>query len=99
MLRSQTACGAPDAAATSGLVAYVDGQPAGWVAVEQRLAEAANLRGKEITWGEIHVGACQVFEEAGFVEASRPTARRVVMRIDFEHGRFRRTSLGLFRCG
>ncbi|MCW2879939.1 MAG: family N-acetyltransferase [Sphaerisporangium sp.] len=41
-------------------------------------------RGKEITWGEMHVGARQVFEDAGFEEVSRPTARRVVMRIDFE---------------
>ena len=39
--------------------------------------------GKEITWGEVHVGARQVFEEAGFVEVSHPTKRRVVMRIDF----------------
>jgi hypothetical protein len=29
MLRAQTACGDPNAAATSGLVAYVDDQPAG----------------------------------------------------------------------
>jgi hypothetical protein len=41
------------------------------------------LPGKEITWGELHVGARQVFEEAGFVEITHPTARRVVMRIDF----------------
>jgi hypothetical protein len=41
--------------------------------------------GKEITWGEMHVGARQVFLDAGFVEVSRPTARRVVMRIDFVH--------------
>jgi GNAT superfamily N-acetyltransferase len=39
--------------------------------------------GKEITWGELHVGARQVFEDAGFKEVSRPTLRRVVMRIDF----------------
>ncbi|HXL18045.1 MAG TPA: GNAT family N-acetyltransferase [Streptosporangiaceae bacterium] len=39
--------------------------------------------GKEITWGEMHVGARQVFQDAGFLEVSRPTARRVVMRIDF----------------
>ena len=38
--------------------------------------------GKVITWGEMHVGARQVYEEAGFVEISR-TARRAVMRIDF----------------
>jgi len=40
--------------------------------------------GKEITWGEVHVGARQVFEEAGFTEVSRPTVRRVVMRLDFD---------------
>ena len=40
--------------------------------------------GKQITWGELHVGAAQVFEDAGFVEVSRPTVRRVAMRIDFE---------------
>ena len=39
--------------------------------------------GKEITWGELHVGARQVFEEAGFREVSHPTVRRVLMRIDF----------------
>jgi GNAT superfamily N-acetyltransferase len=39
--------------------------------------------GKEITWGELHVGARQVFADAGFEEVSRPTVRRVVMRIDF----------------
>ncbi len=40
--------------------------------------------GKQITWGEVHVGARQVFEEAGFTEVSHPTLRRVVMRIDFD---------------
>ncbi len=147
MLRAQTACGDPDAAATSGLVAYVDDEPAGWVAVEPRTAypklrtsrvpwsgrdedkgndgiwavtcfavrkgyqgrgltyplaratiDFARERGaraleaypmitqpgKEITWGEVHVGARQVFEDAGFEEVSHPTVRRVVMRIDFE---------------
>ncbi len=38
---------------------------------------------QEITWGEIHVGTRRVFEAAGFIEASHPTPRRVVMRIDF----------------
>jgi GNAT superfamily N-acetyltransferase len=147
MLREQTACGDPDAAATSGLVAYLDDEPVGWVAVEPRtaypklrtsrvpwsgraedkdddgvwvatcfvvrkgyrgrglmyplaLATIAFARGrgataleaypmvtqpgKEITWGEVHVGARQIFEEAGFQEVSRPTVRRVVMRIDFD---------------
>ncbi|MDP4505503.1 GNAT family N-acetyltransferase [Nonomuraea turcica] len=148
MLRAQTACGDPDAGATSGLVAYVDDEPAGWVAVEPRtaypklrtsrvpwtgrtedkdddgvwavtcfvvrrgyrgrgltypLAQATidfarghgaraleaypmiTQPGKEITWGELHVGARQVFEDAGFKEVSHPTVRRVVMRIDFDH--------------
>src|SRR6202167_691988 len=39
--------------------------------------------GREITWGELHVGARQVFAEAGLAEVSRPSVRRVVMRIDF----------------
>jgi GNAT superfamily N-acetyltransferase len=39
--------------------------------------------GKEITWGELHVGSRQVFAEAGFTEVSQPSPRRVVMRIDF----------------
>ncbi|MBA3803873.1 MAG: GNAT family N-acetyltransferase, partial [Acidimicrobiia bacterium] len=32
---------------------------------------------------ELHVGTCGTFAAAGFVEISRPTLRRVVMRIDF----------------
>ena len=39
--------------------------------------------GVEITWGELHVGAVQVFAEAGFTEVSAPTKRRRVMRKDF----------------
>ena len=38
--------------------------------------------GTVVTWGELHVGARQVFDEAGFVEVSAPTLRRVVMRHD-----------------
>jgi GNAT superfamily N-acetyltransferase len=146
MHRVQTACGKPNAAATSGLIAYVDDEPAGWVAVEPRTAypklrtsrvpwperqedkdddgvwavtcfavrrgyrgrgltyllagatvdharehgaralEAYPMivqAGKEVTWGEAHVGVRQVFEDAGFEEVSHPTPRRVVMRIDF----------------
>lgn len=40
--------------------------------------------GREITWGELHVGAAQVFAEAGFTEVSHPSVRRVVMRVDFD---------------
>ncbi|RAP76134.1 GNAT family N-acetyltransferase [Paenibacillus montanisoli] len=39
--------------------------------------------GREITWGELHVGSRNAFAAAGFREVTRPTARRVVMRIDF----------------
>jgi len=147
MLQAQTACGDPDAEATSGLVAYLDDEPVGWVAVQPRTAypKMRTLRvpwtgrnedkdddgvwavtcfvvrkgyrgrgltyhlaraavdfarergaraiegyamitppGKEITWGELHVGACQVFEDAGFEEVCHPTVRRVIMRIDFD---------------
>jgi GNAT superfamily N-acetyltransferase len=147
MLRTGSGCGDPDAAGTSGLVAYLDGEPVGWVAVEPRtaypklrglrvpwsgrdedkdddgvwavtcfavrkgyrgrgltypLARAAvdfarergaraleaypmvTQPGKEVTWGELHVGARQVFEDAGFEEVSHPTVRRVVMRIAFD---------------
>jgi GNAT superfamily N-acetyltransferase len=49
MLQAQTACGDPGAGATSGLVAYVDGDPAGWVAVEPRIAYP-KLRTTQIPW-------------------------------------------------
>jgi hypothetical protein len=32
---------------------------------------------------ELQVGSRSVFEAAGFTQVSRPTPRRVVMRIDF----------------
>jgi GNAT superfamily N-acetyltransferase len=147
MQRAGTACGNPQAEHTSGLVAYLDDEPVGWVAVEPRIAypKLRTLRvpwtgrkedkdddriwavtcfcvrkgyrgrgityalaraaadyareqsaaavegygmvthpGLEITWGEVHVGAVQIFEEAGFTQVSAPTKRRRVMRIDFE---------------
>ena len=37
-LRAQTACGDSGARATSGLVAYLDGEPVGWCAVQPRTA-------------------------------------------------------------
>jgi GNAT superfamily N-acetyltransferase len=145
-LREQTDCGHPESNATSRLVAYLDGEPAGWCAVESRtaylrllytripwtgraehktddsvwtvtcfltrtgfrrggvsraLARAAvdfarergaraiegypmiTQSGQEITWGELHVGSRSIFAAAGFKQVSRPTLRRVVMRIDF----------------
>src|SRR5258706_14884753 len=143
-LREQTNCGRPDAAVTSGLVAYWDGEPVGWCAVEPRsayvrlgqapwagraedradasvwaiacfmtrkgfrhkgvsramaIAAVAFARsrgaralegygmitrpGEDITWGELHVGAVSAFAAAGLREVSRPSKRRVVMRIEF----------------
>ena len=146
-LREQTACGRPRTRTTSGLVAHVDGEPAGWCAVEPRtayprllltrvpwtgrtedkmdggvwavtcfvtragfrrrgvsyaLASAAvdfarqrgaralegypmiTRPGQQVTWGELFVDSRSIFEAAGFAEVSRPTARRTVMRIDFQ---------------
>jgi len=40
--------------------------------------------GKVVTWGELFVGSRSAFDDAGFVEVSRPTKRRVVMRVDLE---------------
>jgi len=37
-LRVESGCGHPDASRTSGLVAYLDGEPVGWCAVEPRSA-------------------------------------------------------------
>ena len=146
-LLSQTHCGQPDSGSTSGLVAYLDGEPVGWCAVAPRADHARLLRdmrvpwvgrtedkadsgrlggdllrhpcghrrrgvsralalaavdfarargasavegypmltepGQEIAWGELHVGSRSIFSAAGFIEVSRPTLRRVVMRIDF----------------
>ncbi|KHL10713.1 acetyltransferase (GNAT) family protein [Mumia flava] len=48
-LREQTACGRPDSPSTSGLVAYLDGEPVGWCALEPR-AEYARLRRMRTPW-------------------------------------------------
>ena len=143
--RSDTDCGHPDSGTTSGLVAYLDGDPVGWCAVEPRTAYPRLLRKTRVPWDdraedknddsvwavtcfvtragfrrrgisralalatvdyarqrgaralegypmitadgtldvELHVGLRSVFAGAGFTEVSRPTVRRVVMRIDF----------------
>jgi GNAT superfamily N-acetyltransferase len=39
--------------------------------------------GQQITWDELHVGTRSIFAAAGLTEVSRPTVRRVVMRVDF----------------
>ena len=134
MLREQTDCGYPSSATTSGLVAYLDGEPAGWCNVEPRTefpylrsvpwrkraedktdcehlggavlhharrlpaprrqlracraaADFARERGaralegypmipepgKDVPWGELHVGHVSIFTAAGFDGVSRPT--------------------------
>ena len=143
-LRQQTDCGHPNSNSTSGLVAFLDGEPVGWCAVEPRTAYEGLVRSARVPWQgreedksddgiwavtclftragfrkrgvsralaraavvfarergaraiegypmtvkdviaeELHVGTKGVFAEAGFSEVSRPTPRRVVMRIDF----------------
>lgn len=49
-LRAQTNCGQPRAATTSGLVAYLDGEPVGWCAVEPRPAYQGLLRVFRVPW-------------------------------------------------
>ncbi len=49
-LRAQTDCDAPDSDTTSGLVAYVDGEPVGWCAVEPRTAYQGLLRNNRVPW-------------------------------------------------
>ena len=49
-LRQQTDCGHARAAATSGLIAYVAGEPAGWCAVEPRTEYARLLRNNRVPW-------------------------------------------------
>ena len=39
--------------------------------------------GEDVTWGELHVGSRSSFAGARFTEVSRPTLRRVAMRINF----------------
>jgi GNAT superfamily N-acetyltransferase len=142
-LRQQTDCGHPGSGTTSGLVAYLEGEPVGWCAVEPRTAYEGLVRNNRVPWEgraedktddsvwavtclftragfrkrgisrtlartavefarergaraiegypmttknaileELHVGTVGVFADAGFEEVSRPTLRRVVMRID-----------------
>ena len=49
-LRAQTDCGHPDAPATTGLVAYLDGTPVGWCAVEPRSAYHGLVRNMKVPW-------------------------------------------------
>ena len=48
-----------------------------------RAIEGYPMTTKNVIAEELHVGTEGVFAAAGFIEVSRPTLRRVVMRIDF----------------
>jgi GNAT superfamily N-acetyltransferase len=48
--RVQTECGNPGSANTSGLVAFLDGEPVGWCAVEPRTAYPRLLRDTRVPW-------------------------------------------------
>jgi GNAT superfamily N-acetyltransferase len=49
-LRSQTDCGHPRSKTTSGLVAYLDGTPVGWCAVEPRVAYTGLMSNFRVPW-------------------------------------------------
>jgi GNAT superfamily N-acetyltransferase len=49
-LRQQTDCGNPDSDTTSGLVAYLDGEPVGWCAVEPRTEYEGLVRNNRVPW-------------------------------------------------
>jgi GNAT superfamily N-acetyltransferase len=53
LLREQTACDDPDSPGSSGLVAYVHGEPAGWCAVEPRTGYPA-MRTVRTPWAGRH---------------------------------------------
>jgi GNAT superfamily N-acetyltransferase len=49
-LRQQTDCGHPRSNTTSGLVAYLDGEPVGWCATAPRSAHPRLLRNNRVPW-------------------------------------------------
>ena len=49
-LRAQTECGHRQSSTTSGLVAYLDGEPVGWCAVEPRTSYPRLLLKTRIAW-------------------------------------------------
>lgn len=87
-LRQQTDCGRPEASSTSGLVAYLDGTPVGWCAVEPRTAYQGLVRNNRVPWegreedktdDSIWAVTC-LFTRAGFRKrgVSRALARATV---------------------
>ena len=51
-----------------------------------RALEGYPMVTKDVITEELHVGTEGAFATAGFTEVSRPTKRRIVMRVDFEKG-------------
>jgi GNAT superfamily N-acetyltransferase len=49
-LREQTDCGHPGSSTTSGVVAFLDGEPVGWCAVEPRTAFEGLIRNQRVPW-------------------------------------------------
>jgi GNAT superfamily N-acetyltransferase len=87
-LRMQTECGNPGSATTSGLVAYLGGEPVGWCAVEPRPAYEGLLRSFRVPWegrdedksdASVWAVTC-LFTRAGFRKrgVSRELARAAV---------------------
>lgn len=63
----------------------MDDEPAGWCAVEPRPAYdgiVRHTRTTQVHAEKLHVGTVATFEAAGLRIVSRPTPRRVVMRIE-----------------
>jgi hypothetical protein len=49
-LRQQTDCGHPGSESTSGLVAFLEGEPVGWCAIAPRSAHPRLLRNNRVPW-------------------------------------------------
>src|ERR1044071_9143934 len=49
-LRQEAPRGGADSETTTGLLAYLDGEPVGWCAVEPRLAYPRMLRNNRVPW-------------------------------------------------
>jgi len=87
-LREQTDCGHPGSGRTSGLVAYLGGEPVGWCAVEPRTAYRSLLRNARVPWTDRHEDKTDdsvwavtcLFTRAGFRKrgVSRALARAAV---------------------
>ncbi len=92
-LRQQTDCGS-GSGTTSGLVAYLDGEPVGWCAVEPRTEYRGLLRNNRVPWegrdedkddDTVWAVTC-LFTRAGF---RRRGISRVLARAAVDHARAR----------